>query len=271
MTDDPVTSAGRALDTVEALRQALRDETDERRRAECMGQIQDQAAQLALDLIVKEPRHRRLLRRVHAQARRGDREPRVRRLAAGRGPDRAATCGWRISTTALYTPADRLGGSDDSARRRCPSTCSRTPTGLGANDRIRARRCAAARTAVRAFNEVERVERRSPSRHCCSAHGLAGLPCRRVDAPHCERSWQVALLEAIARQATLVLHQSRARRPAPARGSAQGRPRGAQPAGARHPRHAGAGLRRHPDAAAGGAARRHDRCRRAWRPASRRR
>ena len=49
---DPVGTVG---DRIAALEQALREETAERRRAECMGQIQDQAAQLALDLIVTEP------------------------------------------------------------------------------------------------------------------------------------------------------------------------------------------------------------------------
>ena len=47
--------AGPEATRIAALEQALRDETAERRRAECMAHIQDQAAQLALDLIVTEP------------------------------------------------------------------------------------------------------------------------------------------------------------------------------------------------------------------------
>src|SRR4051812_5724029 len=56
--EHPVTAAADAssqTDRSATLEQALLVETAERRRSECMAHIQDQAAQLALDLIVTEP------------------------------------------------------------------------------------------------------------------------------------------------------------------------------------------------------------------------
>ena len=76
----------------------------------------------------------------------------------------------------------------------------------------------------------------------------------RGRAPRLRAPWRRALLDAIARQATLALHHSRLAEQSRPRSAAPGRARRAQPHRARHPRHAGAGLRRHPDAAAGGAA-----------------
>ena len=40
---------------IEALKQALSRENDDRRRAECMAHIQSDAVQMALDLLVREP------------------------------------------------------------------------------------------------------------------------------------------------------------------------------------------------------------------------
>ena len=51
LAGDPADGPGR----LEALSQALEDETDQRRRAECMAHIQSDVMQRALDLLVSEP------------------------------------------------------------------------------------------------------------------------------------------------------------------------------------------------------------------------
>ena len=48
--------------------------------------------------------HRRLLRRAHEDDGRGEREPRLRRLADRRRAVSAATCGWPTSKDRLFTP-----------------------------------------------------------------------------------------------------------------------------------------------------------------------
>ena len=151
------------------------------------------------------------------------------------------------------------------ARQRWRRTCS--PTRRAGRETIDYTRRRSAPAGGGAARSIARERRRGAGRRAAGARRRAisaGSRCRRGDAVgRARRRGARALLEAMARQATLALHQSRLAEQQPARRAAQGGARRAQPHRARHPRHAGAGLRRHPDAAAGGAARRPARCRRA--------
>ena len=129
--------------------------------------------------------------------------------------------------------------------------------GWTADPRLQRRRCAAAGAGARVQPRRTAIESllvaplALPARH--ARLGGAGRVARRRLR---DQRGGAALLDAMARQATLALHHQPGASSRAARGAPPGRPRGAQPHRPRHPRHAGAGLRRDPDAAAGGAARR---------------
>ena len=200
--------------------------------------------------------HRRLLPRLHQDAGRGNREPRA--AASGCSTTTARRCDLWMAVIGdrLLHEADAGVGDDSRCRARaCRRTCS-TTTRLDPDGRLhghdarlpeRGARRSTARTALESLVVAPLV---LPTRNL----GWVALSAAASDA--CEAAWRRALLEAMARQATLALHQSRLARAEPRRGAAPGGARRTQPPRARHPRHARAGLRRHPDAAAGGAARR---------------
>ena len=207
MTDDPITSAGRALDTIEDLRQALRDESNERRRVQCMADIQDQATQLALDLLVQD--HditgffseftRKLVEECQSHA-----------------------CGvWLLDETGsrvdlwmvhlhneLYVRG-QSGWADLAIPRDGMSEHLFAYTDGWARTIEYARDDARLPDTVRAFNETEGVASVTVTPLLLGTRVLGWIAMSTGQAPHCEQSWRVALLEAIARQATLTLHQSR--------------------------------------------------------------
>jgi signal transduction histidine kinase len=190
-----------------SLEQALRDEISERRRTECMAHIQDQAVQLALDLIVTEPEIAGFFAEMTRQL-----VEETEGHACGvwvLDDDRTHCELWLAHLhKALYTPGQ--AGWDDLAIPRVPMaehlfsyTPGWTQTTVYSSHDPRLPE------AVQRFNAREGVEAMSAVPLMLGSNPLGWIVLSTGDASACERSWQVALVEAFARQATLVLHQSR--------------------------------------------------------------
>jgi signal transduction histidine kinase len=192
---------------IATLEQALRDEVTERRRAECMGHIQDQAAQLALDLIVKEPDiagffagfTQNLVQETESHA-----------CGVWLIDDDRTQCEMWLAHVdgRLYTPGQE--GWDDLAIPRDALSRHLLAYTPGWTQTMAYTRCdERLPEAVAAFNEQERVEALIASPLALGSTPLGWIVLSTRDASVCEQTWASALVEAIARQATLVLHQSR--------------------------------------------------------------
>lgn len=191
----------------DALKQALRDETNERRRAECMAHIQDQAVQLALDLLVREPDitgffaefTRTLIDECESRA-------------CGVwliNEDRSRCDLWLAHLNEKLYTADREGWDDLAIPRESLAEHlfayehGWTRTMEYASDDARLPE------AVREFNSRELADSLTIAPLVLGARTLGWVALSTPHATACERDWRVALIEAIARQATLALHQSR--------------------------------------------------------------
>lgn len=197
------------IDTMglDALRQALRDETNQRRRAECMAHIQNQAVQLALDLLVREPDitgffaefTKTLIHECESRA-------------CGVwliDEDRSRCELWMAHLNDRHYRRDREGWDDLSIPRDSFSEhlfaykAGWTRTMEYASDDPRLPE------PVRAFNSRELVDSMTIAPLVLGSRTLGWVALSTPQAPECERDWRVALIDAIARQATLALHQSR--------------------------------------------------------------
>lgn len=189
------------------LEQALRHEISERRRAECKAHIQDQASQLALDLIVKEPDiagffagfTKKLVEETESHA------CGVWLLDA----DRSHCDLWMAHLHhTLYTPGqegwDHLG-----LPRAAMAEHLFTHAPGWTQPILYTSQDARLPEAVKQFNAVERVEALTVAPLVLGTNTMGWIGMSTGDASVCEQQWAGALLEAIARQATLVLHQSR--------------------------------------------------------------
>jgi signal transduction histidine kinase len=194
-------------DRISALEHLLHDEHIERRRAECKAQIQDQAAKIALDLIVKQPDiagffagfTQKLVEETESHA-----------CAVWLLDDEKRHCElWMAHLhERLYTPGQ--DGWDDTAVPHLAMSehlfdhkegWTRTVAYPGQDARLP--------EPVRVFNARERVELVTFAPLVLGANTLGWIGLSTGDASACEQQWGGAFLEAIARQATLVLHQNR--------------------------------------------------------------
>ena len=243
----------------DAWAEALARAINERRRAECMARIQSDAdaagASTCWSASPTSPAS------SASSSRRWSRNARATPAASGcsttrRRPARPATCGWRTSQDRFFTRGAPDWRHDGAAEREH----------VGAPPRLRARldrdrsstpaTTRACRSRSAHFNVTNGIDRVLVAPLVLPTRNLGWFALSSGRAPICEGAWHRALLDAMARQATLALHQSQLAEQQPLGSAAAGGARGAQSPRPRHPRHAGAGLRRHPDAAAGGAARR---------------
>jgi signal transduction histidine kinase len=207
--EQPVPAAGDALsqhDRSAALEQALLHETAERRRIECMAHIQDQAAQLALDLIVTEPEIAGFFAELTRQL---VEETEGHACGVWVLDEDGSRCELWLAHLhqSLYTP--RQDGWDELAIPRVPMAehlfayapgWTQTTVYTSHDSRLP--------EAVQRFNARERVEAMSAVPLLLGSKPLGWIVLSTGDASACERSWQVAMVEAFARQATLVLRQS---------------------------------------------------------------
>jgi signal transduction histidine kinase len=191
----------------EVLRAALVSEARERRRAECMVKIQTGAVQLALDLLVREPDiegffgefTRTLVEECESHACGvwliDENQQRcdlwmaylVDRLHTRGGPE------W----DALELPRESMASHLFSYRPGWTETVEYD----GLDPRLP--------EAVRAFNRQGGVTSVAVAPLVLGGRNLGWLALSTRQSPEPEAHWRVALLEAIARQATLALHQSR--------------------------------------------------------------
>ena len=224
--------------------EALAREIDERRRAECMAHIQSDAVQLALDLLVREPDIAGFFRVF------------IKTLVE---ECESHACGvWLLDDDAVercelwmahvddrfYTEGSRgLGRRWRCRARAWPRICSRTPPGwtetieyTGDDARLP--------EAVREFNRANGIESVSVAPLVLPTRNLGWVALSTGDGADLRaRRGRRALLEAMARQATLALHQSRLAEQSRLEERRQAVLEERNRHGARHPRHAGAGLR----------------------------
>jgi signal transduction histidine kinase len=193
--------------TIEALSEALAQETDDRRRAECMAHIQSDAVQLALDLLVREPDitgfFRSFIKTLVEEA-------------------ESHACGvWLLDHDG--SPCDLwmayidggfyAKGSHDWDALTLPRASmgahllahtpgwTQTIEYTGNDSRLP--------VPVREFNRVSGVESVVIAPLVLPTRNLGWVALSAGPATECEIAWRAALVEAMARQATLALHQSR--------------------------------------------------------------
>jgi signal transduction histidine kinase len=193
--------------TVESLSEALARETDDRRRAECLASIQSDAVQLALDLLVREPDITSFFRAF------------IKTLVE---ESESYACGvWLLDSDgsrcdlwmayiqgrffmkdsadwdALMLPRDSLEAHLVEHTQGWTETIEYS----GNDSRLPA--------PVQEFNRTIGVESIVVAPLMLPTRNLGWVALSTGPANECERGWRRALLEAMARQATLALHQSR--------------------------------------------------------------
>lgn len=202
-----VVVAGACRPTIESLSEALARETDDRRRAECMAHIQSDAVQLALDLLVREPDITGFFRAF------------VRTLVE---ESESHACGvWLLDPDgsrcdlwmayiqgrffmkeshdwdALTLPRDSVGAHLLAHKQGWTETMEYT----GNDSRLP--------EPVQEFNRATGVESVVVAPLVLPTRNLGWVALSTGPTTECESAWRRALVEAMARQATLALHQSR--------------------------------------------------------------
>jgi signal transduction histidine kinase len=205
---EPAAAGGACELTIEALGEALARETDSRRRAECMAHIQSDAVQLALDLLVREPDITGFFRAF------------VKTLVE---ESESHACGvwlldqdgsrcdpWMVyidgrfvmkesqDWETLALPRDSVSEHLLAHKQGWTETVEYT-----GND-------ARFPEPVQAFNRTAGVESVVIAPLVLSTRNLGWVALSTGPTSDCEILWRRALVEAMAKQATLALHQSRA-------------------------------------------------------------
>jgi len=194
--------------TIEALGEALARETDSRRRAECMAHIQSDAVQLALDLLVREPDITGFFRAF------------VKTLVE---ESESHACGvwlldqdgsrcdpWMVYIDGRFVMKesqdwDTLALPRDSVSEHLlahKQGWTETVEYTGNDARFP--------EPVQAFNRTAGVESVVIAPLVLSTRNLGWVALSTGPTSDCEILWRRALVEAMAKQATLALHQSRA-------------------------------------------------------------
>ena len=193
----------------EVLRAALIREADERRRAECRAKMQTEVVQLALDLLVREPDIEGFFGVFTKTMVEETEKPRVRRLADRRRPSAVRSVDGVHVGSAVHAEERRLGHARVAAREHGGASL-RLHAGMepdGRCTRATIRVCPsrfANSTGARVCRSLVVAPLVLGSAHARMA-GALHVPRSRS----CDGRWRVVLLEAIARQAALALHQSR--------------------------------------------------------------
>lgn len=191
----------------EVLRAALLREAAERRRAEVLAKIQTEVASVTLDLLVREPDIEGFFGALtRTMVEKGDNH--------GCGvwliDDDGGGCRLWMACLGgrLYTP--RNPGWDELALPRESMSAhlfglaegwGQTVEYEGADGRLP--------RPVREFHRREGVHSVIVTPLILGSHTLGWIAITAYETPACEKWWRVALVEAIARQATLALYQSR--------------------------------------------------------------
>ncbi|HEY8548941.1 MAG TPA: sensor histidine kinase [Vicinamibacterales bacterium] len=189
------------------LAERLAREIDARRRAECTARVQSNAVQLALDLLVREPDITGFFR-VFVKSLVEDCESQA--CGVWLLDDSGGQCDlWMAYLDGRFYTKDSPDWSALSLPRDSMTShlvayepgWKTTIDYAGDDPRLPA--------AVRAFNESVGVNSVVVSPLVLPSRNLGWVALSTREAPLCESVWRVALVEAMARQATLALHQSR--------------------------------------------------------------
>ena len=189
-----------------ALKSRLLHETDERRRAQCMAKIQSHAVQLALDLLVRAPDpegfFRTLLKALLDQTESSS-------CGVFLLNEEATECGLWMAYVADHFYAEGVEGWDAALPRREMAAhlmaykpgWAETIEYSGNDERLP--------ESVRTFNRSIGLESLAVVPLKLPTRNLGWLALSTGEAPIEYAPWRRAILEAIARQATLALHQAR--------------------------------------------------------------
>jgi signal transduction histidine kinase len=193
--------------TIESLTQALARETDDRRRAECMAHIQSDAVQLALDLLVSEPDitgfFRAFIKTLVEES---------ESHACGvwvLDPDGSRCELWMAYIDGRFMMKDSDGW--DALTLPSESVAAHllahkpgwvdTMEYVGNDSRLP--------EPVQAFNRTSGIDAMVIAPLALPTRNLGWVALSTGPTSECEINWRRALIEAMAKQATLALHQSR--------------------------------------------------------------
>jgi signal transduction histidine kinase len=204
-TDDVEALA--AGDNAGALGVALRSEHDQRRRAECMAHIQTDAVQLALDLLVREPDvagfFRVFMKRVAEET-----ESHACAVWLMNEDESACDLWMAIVQGRLYTKGtpewDSIALPRDSMTAHLHAYTpgwTETTEYAGDDPRLPA--------PVHEFNRANGIDSIVVSPLALPSRNLGWVALSTAAGPYCELVWRRALVDAMARQATLALHHNR--------------------------------------------------------------
>ena len=195
--------------SVDVWADALAREINERRRAECMARIQRDAVQLSLDLLVREPDvagyFRAFIKTLVEEC-----ESRACGVWLLDEDESGTRCNlWMASVGDRFYTKDSPGWDVLAAPSASMSAhlleyrpgWTETVEYEGTDPRLP--------ETVRAFNQAEGIEAVQVAPLLLATRNLGWFALSSGQAPLCDRAWNMALLDAMARQATLALHQSR--------------------------------------------------------------
>lgn len=204
--DDRRFAAAIATLDADALRAALVNERTERRRQECMASIQSGAAQLALDLLVREPDINGFFG-LFIKALVEDCESHACAVWLIDDDGNGAHLWMANLHNRLFTA--QMPDWDTLTLPRTVMAAHLFDYKPGWSDTIEyAGDDARLPEAVRTFNRELGVTAVAVAPLVLATRTLGWIALSNGDSSLCEGQWRVALLEAIARQATLALHQS---------------------------------------------------------------
>jgi signal transduction histidine kinase len=193
--------------TIESLSAALARETDDRRRAECMAHIQSDAVQLALDLLVREPDITGFFRAFIKTLVEESESHACGVWLLDHDGSRCAL--WMVHIDGRFLMKDSADWNtltlprDSVAAHLLAHNPGWTETMEYAGNDPRLPE------PVQAFNRASGVESVVIAPLVLSTRNLGWVALSTGLTSECEIAWRRALVEAMARQATLALHQSR--------------------------------------------------------------
>lgn len=205
---DPALSAELPADAdVEAIRDALVQEQGHRRRAECAAEIQSDAVQLALDLLVREPNvagfFRAFMQRVMEES--DSHACGVWLLSS----DRSRCDLWMANVRGTFYAEDQPDWHSLALPREIMGAHLLGYTRGWTETTVYAARDPRLPSGLHDFNEQNAITSIIASPLSLPTGNLGWVALASSREPVCEVVWRRALVDAMARQATLALHHSR--------------------------------------------------------------
>ncbi len=204
---DPSLAAVVADAEVQALRDTLVQEQAQRRRAECAAEIQSDAVQLALDLLVREPNvagfFRVFMQRVMEES---------ESHACGvwlLGDDRTRAELWMANVRGDYYDKDQPNWESLALPRESMASHLHAYDRGWSETTVYAARDPRLPVSLHEFNDINAISSIVVSPLVLPSGTLGWVALASSHEQPCEVVWRRALVDAMARQATLALHHSR--------------------------------------------------------------